>query len=453
MAKTLMSRCLDSDTDEVEVHRDRKTMEAPQRRPTPAGDDPPTSGGRVGILVPPLVAVLVLATPLVTSATFDKTLGQLAGVAVLTMLAFLVVLTLPHSLTSLRSPFVAASWLAWMLVLAMAAGLLIHSPTSTTGALLTFVAAGGAALASSIGTMGWDRFRRYVAVPLLITATIQSVVVALQALSNRALVLEWVETGAELETIDGVLRPQGTMDFVFEPALLALVALGVCPAFIPQAGKARAVWLGALALVSTTIGFTYSRSAMLGVLLLVGALWITGRRGAPWAKQAAAVIAGGVAVAVVLSFSGWLARIDHTTTGSLDDASLGRITLAATALEIIRDHPLGVGTHRYLEVLDDGYLEEGEPGLRVHNFSLLIAAELGVVASLLLTTLLITVAVQAIRAGPWQAGVFLVLAPFLVFDVLYYDRSVGILIFMVWLGALAAAHRRGQPTSLVNTSS
>jgi O-antigen ligase len=192
---------------------------------------------------------------------------------------------------------------------------------------------------------------------------------------------------------------------------------------------------------------------MLGVLLLLGALWLTGRRGARWAMPAAAAIAAGIALAVVLSLPGWLARVDHTTTGSLDDVTLGRVRLAMTSLEIIRDHPLGVGTHRYLEVLDDGYLEEGEPGLRVHNFTLLIAAELGIAAALLLTALLVATGVQAIREGPWQSGMFLVLAPFLLFDVLYYDRSVGLLIFMVWLGALAAARRNGQPTSLASTSS
>lgn len=404
-------------------------------------------------MVPPLVAASILLLPAVTSTTFDQGLGQLVGVAALTILALLIVLAAPRSLDSLRRPFDAAVWLSWMLVLAMAIGLVIHSPISSTGTLLTFVAAGGAALASSIATMSWDRFHSYIAVPLLITASIQSGVVALQALSTRPLVLEWIEQGAELETIDGVLRPQGTMDFVFEPALLALVALGVCPAFTPDSGWRRVIWLGGLALVSTTIGFTYSRSAMLGLLLLLGALWITGRRGTRWAKPSVAVIAGGVAVAVALSLSGWLARVDHTTTGSLDDASLGRVTLAVTALEIIRDHPLGVGTHRYLEVLDDGYLEEGEPGLRVHNFSLLIAAELGIAASLALSALLIAVAVQAMRSGPWQTGMFLVLGPFLVFDVLYYDRSVGIILFMVWLGSLAAGHRLGQPTSLDNTSS
>ncbi len=99
------------------------------------------------------------------------------------------------------------------------------------------------------------------------------------------------------------------------------------------------------------------------------------------------------------------------------------------------DHPiLGVGPGRYLETMRTEYqLDDNYPFI-VHNVSLAMAAENGIPIGVVFTVLFGWTVVRLVRKDPLSAAFAVSLLGFVVFDVLHYDRPVGLIMTGIWLG-------------------
>ncbi len=412
---------------------------------TPA--DAADSWGRVRAR---LVAATILLVPTVTK---PFVLGPFRWVtlAAVALTAILFLLAAPLVARRLRDDPVNAA-AGTMVVLAAATLLAFAVHPSGTGAALAAYAVAGTGIVAVVAGMDAVERRRFVAAPLLATAALQGLLALLQGVTGRPWVLSWVAPGLTLREIDGFLRPQGTMTHVYEVAALGLLAAGVWAATVRER---PGPWsrLG-LALAGVAVGATHSRAALLGLVLLLGALLWGRRRGDRDAGRVALWIGAGFAVAALVTFPHWMARYEHTATADLDAASLGRVTLTREAAHLVAEHPLlGVGPGRFVTVLrDEGVLDERYP-FPAHDVPLTLAAESGILAAVAVTLLLATTGLQAVRAGPGPAALYLGTLPFLLFDVLHYDRPTGLVLLAVWLGILAAATRRDHPRSRRSRSS
>jgi hypothetical protein len=196
--------------------------------------------------------------------------------------------------------------------------------------------------------------------------------------------------------------------------------------------------LAAGAVCLAPVGFTFSRSALLG-LLLAGAVVAAAAVRDPrrWLPCALAVLLG-FGVTATLRADGWLTRARDVTGGVTPDAvSNGRAAGSRTALDLVRDHPLlGVGPGRYVVALETE--DPGGPAdrLPVHSVPLLVAAEAGLPAAALLVALLVLLAVRSARAGPLALAAFLAYLPFVLLDAFPLTDAQGLVTTALWLGLL-----------------
>lgn len=359
-------------------------------------------------------------------------------VVTLTLGAILSIVTIAGWTTAVHQHLLfdrPATIAAWALTVFMAVALVARP--SETGMILTVAAALGSGIV--LATCQWSRaeLRRLIAAPLLATATLQSILVIAQTLTDRPVGLSLVETGAELHVIDGLLRAQGTMHHVYEPVALSLLAVGLALTTIPTDRSWRLGWAVAAAIAGSTIGLTHSRAALLGVVLATPFLLRAWRQRRPGVAVVGGAFLIGFVIAAALTSSAWALRGDHSTAAGIDDASLGRVTLAQQAMQMSADYPLlGVGPGRYLDTMRDRYqLDERYPFV-VHNVTLAVAAENGIPAAIAATALVAWAIAQAVRSGPLGAVAALLPVGLLLFDVLHYDRPVGLLMGAVWLCAI-----------------
>ena len=325
------------------------------------------------------------------------------------------------------------------LVLAVAAPVSFLFHPSGAGAILTFAVVAPVGIVVSAAGFTTDELRRFVALPLLATTAIQAVFVAIQSATGSAFGYNLLHPGSELlVTNDTIVRPQGLFDHVYEPAAVALVAVAVGLALLPASGRMRTMFLVGIGAAATTVALTHSRSALLGLVLVVAVAAVAAVRKDPGLRLATIVTVVAFVVPALLTASAWQVRFDESASSDLDDASLGRVTLARQALEIAGDHPVfGVGPNRYMTVLENQYTVDEDYPFVVHNESLMLAAELGIPAAIVLTALMAWAGLQAIRGGYRPLLLYAAPLPFFVFDVLLYNKPVGLLLFAVWCGVLA----------------
>jgi len=168
------------------------------------------------------------------------------------------------------------------------------------------------------------------------------------------------------------------------------------------------VCIGILALV-----FSLSRSAWINLLVIICIVLVLATRRKRIGLQAAIRLAGATAL-VLFGLSLFGPRIILSRLTSPDQGSAYvRITLAQTALAVIKDHPwVGVGLNNYSVVVPKyGAPLFGHSPL-VHNAFLLIAAETGVVGLIPFLGFLAVLLIQTwriIKSAPndtvWVAGV------------------------------------------------
>lgn len=387
-----------------------------------------------------LIGIIVFTIPFFSSNAIDGRgpIVLVVGVGPILVLLVLVALQLPRS--SFRKRWNAAVWILVSVPGLMAVAGIFHSTLGGWSAILYATAASATGFA--IGVMDRADVRRFVALPLLAAAAIQSILAAAQLWTGDGIVPSVIVKDITVEVIDGIARPQGTMNHVYGLAALGLLALGAWAAVRKKNDASGILVLGAVGATSALIAMTFSRSALLGVLAIVALLVLSARQG----DRGAAVLAGVITVAyvatVILTLSSWTARADQTVTANLDDASLGRLTLITQAFELIKSDPLtGVGPGLYHTTLFERDMVDEQYPYIVHNYPLAFAAENGAIAGVVIAALLIWLGAVAVRAGPSLAATFFGLLPLLMLDVMHYGVPVGQLMLGVWLGVLAAALR------------
>lgn len=390
-----------------------------------------------------LAVALAVATLPAWSLSFAESSTGVALTMVTTVAVLAALTTLDRdAVTVLRSGAATVLLYAVLSVTAVVA-FLFH--TSGAGAILTFAIVSPLGIVLSAAAYGRDELRRFVVAPLLATTAIQAVVVVIQSVTGTAFAYSLLHPGAHLlVTNDTIARPQGMFDHVYEPAAVALIAVAAGLALLPPGGRARLLSLGGIGAATTTIALTHSRSALLGLIFVVAVAGVASIRRDPGLRLPTAVTVIAFLIPALLTASAWQVRFDESRASDLDDASLGRITLARQAIEMASDHPIvGVGPNRYMTVLEDDYtVDEAYPYV-VHNESLMVGAELGIPAAIAVTALMALAGLQALGAGSRPTLLYVAPLPFFVFDVLLYNKPVGLLLFAVWCGLLAALTRGG----------
>jgi O-antigen ligase len=230
-------------------------------------------------------------------------------------------------------------------------------------------------------------------------------------------------------------------DHVYEAAILAVLAIGVGLALLPDKKRTRTLFLSGIGLASVSLALTHSRSAFLGLVLVVIIAGVASRRRIPSLRAGVVVVLVSFSIPALMTASIWQARFSESVDGSLDEASSGRITLMKQAVDLALDHPvIGVGPNRYMEVLE-ATVDPSEIEFVVHNIPLMVTAELGIPAGIAFTVLLVLTGVQAVGAGYRTSILYAAPFPFMMFDVIMYNRPYGLLLFALWAGILGAMIR------------
>lgn len=274
--------------------------------------------------------------------------------------------------------------------------------------------------------------RARVAGPLLVATSIQGVIATAQAVTGSPLGIGFGELDT-LRVFGESVAGSGTLAHPYVLAALAALSVTVAIALLPDRG--RGLWLLGIFLTGLGLGVTYSRSAAFGLVFAVGALAVGAVRNPRRYRAATAVLVAAVVGSALLFGSGWAARVDESTTGSLEEISSSRITHLRQARDVIESSPfVGVGPGNYTIVLERDF----DPVLpdAVHGVPVLVAAEDGIVAGLAYLVLMFALAWRALRTSPAAFAVAASLAGFMAFDKLTYLHPNGLIMFAVWLGVL-----------------
>ena len=206
-------------------------------------------------------------------------------------------------------------------------------------------------------------------------------------------------------------------------------------------------WMLALftAVAIAPVGFTFSRAALLGAILLLATLVPGALRGAPGRRLALAALVLGLAIPGIITREGWLAREDDS---DLANSASNRILLFQQALPIVTANPLvGVGPGNALDALRRRQAQV--PGsvslLQVpHDVPFLIALDAGVPAGGIATALLAGIGLIALRRGDRAAMVFVALVPYLLLDNYPWTAAAGLPLIALW--ASGSVRDEAEPT-------
>lgn len=130
------------------------------------------------------------------------------------------------------------------------------------------------------------------------------------------------------------------------------------------------------ALTVNTIILTRTRNAIVGLAAMgfMTIWWLP--KGYRWRGMLTLVV--GLVVALQLTDNGWWDRMNTITEFSEDSSAANRLAFWSASLEMVADHPLGIGVGNFHHVIQD-YI----PGLQItrsaHNTYITCVAELGVI--------------------------------------------------------------------------
>jgi hypothetical protein len=328
--------------------------------------------------------------------------------------------------------------------LTFAAAFVAHP--SPRGVELALRIAAGAALARVV--IGDRRARAAMAATLLAVGGLQALLAVAQAVHGAAFGLRWVEFDGPLYSFADSHAGRGGLDHPYHLAVYLTVAVGAGWTMLPTASsRARAFWLAGIVACGTGLGVTYSRTLIVGVVgagVVLG--WHLLRRrpadGLALVVLPFVALGLGIALTAVPLSSGWVARYDTTTTAG--SVSSGRVDFARQALDISSHDPLlGVGPGRYtIELAELGHTKP----LPVHNLVLLVTAEAGVPAGLLMATLAALLAGRWLRlrrssAGALVGAAFCLVAPFYLLDAYPMTFPTGLALTALWIAVLESARR------------
>jgi len=240
-----------------------------------------------------------------------------------------------------------------------------------------------------------------------------------------------------------VWAPMGSMVHPYVLAGLALVGGGTAAWWGVRTGRLH--WLVLAAIAVVPVGFTFSRAGLLSLGLLAGGFALgalpPGERRRPCALAALLLCVGFVVPAAVWS-SGWRIRADQTSSATSADAvTTDRGALIRQGWDTLTAHPLtGVGPGRYVIALEaratSARARKTGVVKPVHNVVLLVGAEGGVLALLVMAALYVGVGWRSLRAGVLALGIYLAYLPFSMLDHFPYSFPQGLLVTGVWLAVL-----------------
>ncbi len=209
----------------------------------------PEPPGWIDRALPTLVAVVVFSLPTLSVAYTETSFGRaLTGSAVgtallltpLAMARVRRVATMAH-----QAPLLALG----VMTLSMTVSVAVHP--SQQGMTLTAAAWIGSALAVAIASFDRRTIASHMVTPLLSAAALQGVLMTVPWFTKEPVGLRWLAPSRSLQEIDGFLRPQGTATHVYEPTVLALLAIGVAAALADD-GRHHRLWPAAAEVMATS---------------------------------------------------------------------------------------------------------------------------------------------------------------------------------------------------------
>jgi hypothetical protein len=356
-------------------------------------------------------------------------------------LAVLIVTAAPLLVVRARARGLGIGMALWAIIVALVALSFLFHP-SLEGVQALWRITGVLAIAVTFAELS-PRERAAVIGALAIGAVVQTVWAVAQVMRGAPLGAWWLfESQKPLPKAGDAWIPKGTMQTPYLLATLALVSTMLAAARVVRAA-AGLPWLALLVGSVIPVGITYSRAALGAVALATAALLPRARSDVPRRLVTAAIVVG-VGVPALLTASGWLARGEQFGE-ERPDSSRGILLLQGLVV-FSMDPLIGVGPGQYMARVrtltdDEGIRRMLGP---THDVPLLVAAESGVVAGAAIVVLLAALGLRVLRDRDDVAfGLYIVLLPFWLLDVVPYTLPQGVILTGLWLGALDVLHRDG----------
>ena len=347
-------------------------------------------------------------------------------------MAALIALSLPELIARARSlrahPLgVLAAAFALLVVAAFA----FHP--SAQGIQTLFHLLGAAAMLVTVLDVRDERLRRLLIFGLVVMTLVQTALSTAQ-LAAGDLLLPFEHP--PVRHYGSFIRVNGTFpdSFVLAGYALVVAALLALEAMSRPRGWILAVF-AAVAIVP--VGFTFSRAALLGAMLLLLALLPGALRGLPGRRVALAALVLGLTIPGIVARDGWLAREDDSDLGN--SASL-RVVLITQSLPLVAADPVfGVGPGNTMVALRrrqaevPGSIELLQPP---HDVPYLIALETGIPAGLVAAALIAALGLIALRRGDRGLMAYVTLIPYLALDNFPWTAAAGLPLVALWAGAV-----------------
>ncbi len=280
-----------------------------------------------------------------------------------------------------------------------------------------------------------EGYLRFVLRPLLAVIAIEAVVSILQVYAwDTGLRALW-----QLSASSGVSRTAGlgTMWGPYQLSLYLTVGSAILLASFEQFTHRWMVTV-TVALAAFAVATTYGRTGAVAIVL-VGGTYLVGAIVKRSRLQAikSALMLGPFALGVAINSSPWTEALGRTTgSGSLDQATSGRLELIDASLDMIASRPLfGYGFRQWMTGIAD-VRDTTLTTTPVHNVPLLAGAEMGLAA---LATLLVWYAVlflRSIRTSVGAIAIFLSAVPALMLDKMTLDDATMMVVGVLWVAAL-----------------
>ncbi len=310
--------------------------------------------------------------------------------------------------------------------------------SSAPGAALGLRWIGLVAIAVVASQLDRTAFRRFVAIPLVATAAIQSVIVL------------WQHPGPAGHAVNGTGEPvaYGSAGNSYVIAFILLLALTTAIAMAPDA-RSRWWWLAAAGLCSAGIATSGSRTAVLG-LFIIAFIYVVAAISDRVRYLPAAAVAALPFLAVASAIpETWLPRLLQSLPSS-GDVTNGRLGMMRDAIAISFDQPItGVGPGREALVVEEQFRAHYTTVVwPVHSVPLLAAAELGIAIGVAYVGYLVALAWRAFKTSPEAFAVLVAVGVWMPLDMLAYLHPTAIIVAAVWavtLDHLFRLRRQRQP--------
>ncbi|QXC61698.1 O-antigen ligase family protein [Aquihabitans sp. G128] len=293
--------------------------------------------------------------------------------------------------------------------------------------------AAGLGVVAAVGLATSQQRARTLTLGVVVGVGVAQAALALtQATRRQAFGISPIDYPFPLLPVGSSVMVPGSLSHPYHLAVLLVVAQGAAILALRDAPR-RWPWLAALALLGTAIAVTYTRSGLIGQVLLLAVLAVDRRR---WRQllPIAAAIALGLLVGAVGFGDGWVAR-GEVSVGANPSSDRGQ--RVDESLELLRGDPItGVGPGRYVTALAE---EPRATYLPAHDVVLHEAAELGVLGGAATLALLALLVWRALRRGTWALALTVPMLPFLVLDAFPYTFSTGLALSAIWLGLVRRA--------------